>query len=624
MDDNASKPEEREGLPVEKNERMSEEENVVVEQGPVERSEAPVVSPQLKLTKKKSRVVFYGIVGVLVLLCVGFFVWKDQILGIFIKQPVAEQTDQASKDETAKVTDPALQRFITPTTGEVWYTTPKEMENQGLLNNDYRDTFVFPSSTKAEIDEEYARMKPTYYEVGTRGDKTIVMARQPGQVGSDYATFFEKNKDGTFVLIEKPSSTATYDQYYSLKDELRTGKATVDGSTRYDSLSLPEKITLQNGETVQNLKSPSFLFSARAEGTAEAEVMKLGAATLYRTEKAYADTKLTNIGYTVRLSFGPEISVDYIPNARSLEKYTFENAKPATYTDYQGSTVYDEINAIAKGCGGTAAAVTRSDGLQDGDIVEVGKTDAGRAVYGLKDKTAALMTKAYDEYKQSSDNPVSLDDYIANHGLLIIKNASGERLVYVRGQYGMSGGCAKPVVYLYPTTAQRVSVKVGANVTVSEPLYPSTGWKNVWAEPNGQLTYNGARYDSLFWEGKGYGEYPGITSGAVVKRAEAATTIKRQLVQQGLNAKEVADFMAFWENKIPNKPYIRLTWLNTAQMNTLAPLYISPKPDTVVRVFLDMEGFDTPISLPVQKLTSIARSGFTVVEWGGLTSEIRH
>lgn len=620
MDDNVDKPEESEEFTVKKDQRISEEGNVVIEQNPVQQSDALAVSEEPKPTKKKSKMLFYGIVGVLVLLGVGFFVWKDQILGIFVKQPTAEQTNQVSQDETETVTDPALRKFITPTTGEVWHTTPKEMANQGLLNNDYRDTFVFPSSTKAEIDEEYARMKPTYYEVGTRGDKTIIMARQPGVVGADYAIFFEKAKDGTAFLIAKPSSTATYDQYYNLEDELRAGKVSIDEATHYDSLSLPDTIALKNGEPIKSLKYPSFWFSSRAEGTTETAVMNLGAATMYRIEKAYADTELTNIGYTVRLSFGPEIQVDYVPNTRSLEKYTFDNGRVATYEDYQGTTVYDEIIAIARGCGGTSAAVTRADSLRDSDLVEVGKTDAGRTVYGLKDKTAALMTKAYDEYKQSWDNPVGLDEYVANHGLVIIKNVSGEKHVYVRGQYGMSGGCAKPVVYLYPTAAQQISVKVGADVTVSDPFYPEGGWRNVWAEPNGQLTYNGVRYNSLFWEGKGYGEYSGIVSGTVVKRTDAAATIKRQLAEQGLNTRESADFMAFWESKIPNKPYIRLTWLNTAQMNTLAPLYISPKPDTVIRVFLDMEGFDTPILLPVQKLTSVARSGFTVVEWGGLTS----
>ena len=56
-------------------------------------------------------------------------------------------------------------------------------------------------------------------------------------------------------------------------------------------------------------------------------------------------------------------------------------------------------------------------------------------------------------------------------------------------------------------------------------------------------------------------------------------------------------------------------------MESLAPLYVSPKPDTVIRVFLDMDGFDKQIKLPAQKLTKTLRKGFTVVEWGGLTSK---
>lgn len=576
---------------------------------------------------KKKHSMFIVIVAVLLVLAAIFFIWKDQIVGLFVKQPVASQdaNSQTTGDKVVS-TDPALTRFISPTTGETWYSTPKEMENQGWLKNDYRETFVSQYLTASEVEEIYSRMKPTYYEVGTHGTSTIIMARQPAEMGSDYAAFFEKTANSSVKVIAKPSSTATYDQNYLpyFKDTLQGGTVvTVDETTRYDSLSLPETVTFKEGEAVQNLKSASFLFGARSEGTTETVVMELGASKLYRLEKSYADTKLTNIGYVVRTSFGPEISVDYVPNTRSLEKYTFTNGKAATYTDYQGATVYDEINAIARGCGGTSAAVTRADALQDSELVEVGKTDTGRAVYALKDKASALVTKAYDEYKQSYDNPLSLDDYIANHGLLIIKNTSGDQLVYVRGQLSMGGGCAKPVVYLYPTTTTRVTVRIGADVTLSDPFYPqATGWQNVLARPDGQLTYNGSQYDSLFWEGTGYGDYPEIGSGTVVKRTAVVATMKRQLAEQGLHAKEIADFVEFWQDKIPNKPYVRLTWLTTEQMNTLAPLYISPKPDTLIRVFLDMGGFDTPVALPAQKLVSTFRSGFTVVEWGGLTSAI--
>lgn len=79
--------------------------------------------------------------------------------------------------------------------------------------------------------------------------------------------------------------------------------------------------------------------------------------------------------------------------------------------------------------------------------------------------------------------------------------------------------------------------------------------------------------------------------------------------------------MEFWGNKIPDAPYVRLTWFGTEELNRLAPLGITPKPDTLIRVFLDMSGLEQPISIPAQKLTSSSRRGFTVVEWDGLTSQ---
>ena len=76
--------------------------------------------------------------------------------------------------------------------------------------------------------------------------------------------------------------------------------------------------------------------------------------------------------------------------------------------------------------------------------------------------------------------------------------------------------------------------------------------------------------------------------------------------------------MDFWTDKLPASPYVRLTWLGTQDMNQLAPLSVVPAPDTTIRIFLDFAGLDQPIKLIPQKLTSVPRRGFTLVEWGGL------
>ena len=181
-------------------------------------------------------------------------------------------------------------------------------------------------------------------------------------------------------------------------------------------------------------------------------------------------------------------------------------------------------------------------------------------------------------------------------------------MIFHNSQYGPQAECGKPVIYLYPTKPTQVSVKVGARITKSDPEYLE-GW-NVIAEPTGTQT--------LFWEGFGNGPYPEITQGFVVKQSDLETTLRDHIARLGLNAREAQDFLDFWLPKMPIKPYVRLTWFGTRQMDALAPLTITPKPDSVIRVFLDFEGLEKPITIPPQKLSAIPRNGFTVIEWGGL------
>lgn len=426
-------------------------------------------------------------------------------------------------------------------------------------------------------------------------------------------------------MISQPQSSVKYQENLDWTRDLVTDKvSTIDTMIHYDSLDAPPRIPLKNGEILRSqeysslgIRTPSVI-----EGETKTLVSQLGQSRLYRVEKPYVDTKLTNISYELEMPAETVSQLRYEPNQESLEGYTFDNGRTATYyNSYLGKTEYDSLHAIARGCGGSAANVTRTDDLKLTDMTQVGKTPDGRLVYQPKDKNSTLVRKTYDEYKMWVQDAKSQDDFLADHGLLLIENNDHDLLVYVRDQMGPSGGCAKPVVYLYPTQNTTVGVRVGAEVTISEPRYESNGWQGVAATPSGQLTYRGVTYDSLFWEGYGIGDYPGIVSGTVVKRDQAASTMRLQLRQQGLNSKEIADFMAFWEPRIPSKPYVRLTWLNTRQMEVLAPLYISPRPDTLLRVFLDMTGFDEPVKLPAQKLSAQARRGFTVVEWGGLTLE---
>lgn len=517
--------------------------------------------------------------------------------------PASQTTKTETKTEPApEQVDEALQKFITPTTGETWLATPKKIADQGYLTYTTQDGL-------------------TYYEVGSRAGKTIQMSVYC-DLGCD-VHLYERASDGSVVYIARPDSQAVYNQdtEASNKESVKDS-VSMDTTTHYDSLSMPAALVIDHDykitkPTYPNLGEP-IVDNGATNKPVFSDVKTYGASKLIKSETTYVDTKLTSIGYGLVTPLGTRVWLGFEPVPTSLKGYQWSTGNSADG---------DKLKAIARGCGGLSSSITRSDVLKDTDLQQVGKASDGQLVYELKDQNNALLTKAYQEFTEfTATDPqaayagISKVDFVKEHGLVFAKDKFGQWLVYTREQLSPGYGCAKPVVYLYPQTTQAVNVRVGADVKVSVPLYPAkTGW-SVIARPDGQLSYQGQTYGSLFWEGPGIGQYPGVTAGTVVARADTLATIRAQLAQQGLNGTEINDFVAYWQDKLPAQPYVRLTWFNTAQMDQLAPLAITPRPDTVIRVFLDMAGLDSPMSLPPQQLSAAPRNGFTVVEWGGLAT----
>jgi hypothetical protein len=85
-----------------------------------------------------------------------------------------------------------------------------------------------------------------------------------------------------------------------------------------------------------------------------------------------------------------------------------------------------------------------------------------------------------------------------------------------------------------------------------------------------------------------------------------------------LNKKEIADFIEFWGPKMNSAPYYFVSFLGNREMNYIAPLEITPKPDTIIRVLMDFSPLQQPISVNAYSLPHFERNGFTVVEWGGV------
>jgi len=178
---------------------------------------------------------------------------------------------------------------------------------------------------------------------------------------------------------------------------------------------------------------------------------------------------------------------------------------------------------------------------------------------------------------------------------------------------------AKPVIYLYPEKEMLVSVVVKPKngISISIPPYLN-GW-NVTAKPDGSIinSADGKKYPYLFWESSNY-EPKEITEGFVVRTIDLASFFKEKLTTIGLNVTEIQNFTEYWIPILDKKQYYLISFYSDKTIDSMAPLTITPKPQTVIRVFFDSKPLDAPIKIKTQQIKSIQRTGFTVVEWGGM------
>lgn len=184
-------------------------------------------------------------------------------------------------------------------------------------------------------------------------------------------------------------------------------------------------------------------------------------------------------------------------------------------------------------------------------------------------------------------------------------------------EYRFLGDYAKPVIYLYPTKQEDVSVKIDLKgmLTCSYPEY-NDGW-NVTAYPDGTLINksDGREYSYLYWEGKGAADWD-MSQGFVVKGSDTARFLQDKLEYLGLTARELNEFIVYWLPLMKDNKYNLITF-QTAAYEENARLYITPKPDSVLRVFMAYKALDDYIEVPEQRLSTFKRNGFAAVEWGG-------
>ncbi len=175
-------------------------------------------------------------------------------------------------------------------------------------------------------------------------------------------------------------------------------------------------------------------------------------------------------------------------------------------------------------------------------------------------------------------------------------------------------GVKKPAVYLYPTETSEIEVKVDVNgfITEAEPNY-LTGWK-VIAEPNGLID---DKYDYLFYEAQ-------LTNlqlpkqGWIVEYSNLDNWFDETLPLLGLNDKEITQFKEYWMKELTETNYYEIKILEKQFLNENMNLMITPKPETIIRLNFYFKPLSDKIEIEEPTIETPKRTGFTVVEWGGL------
>jgi len=401
------------------------------------------------------------------------------------------------------------------------------------------------------------------------------------------------------------------------------------------SLELPGTLTLDNGKTIIRSTMGGWVddpgFRSLIEAPPGEVFNKIGHTTdgrdVFELASTYSgDNTVSREGCLY--VFGPDGSVNKysstIPGATQNDS-TYGQVYMPSITWMDGTTNTVAYNAGKPGgCGGGFDCVYNVDASKVGPISSlnvVGKTPAGEPVYAPKMPTKNSFFKdAYDSWYIPDGNKPGIEEFVKKYPYAVIfwKDAVGRWTTQRIQSLMPAAECGKPVIYLYPQQTERVSVALPSfiNVTKSEPTYPAKGWV-VTAHPDGSLEYaDGNTYGSLYWEGTGVG-YQTPKDGFIIKDGTVDQRLTEILAKYGLNAKESQEFRDFWVPKMTGAPYYRVSFL-TSDWSKAAPLSVFPHPQTSIRIFMDWQKLNAPISLPEPKVVTPARNGFTLVEWGGL------
>lgn len=442
----------------------------------------------------------------------------------------------------------------------------------------------------------------------------VLVATVPPDGPSDYPYAYRFiNWNGKLILIAHNSNELFDGDYFDHT------KFTIDTTSVFSSLLFPNKIAYNNiSFTLDRVTDNNVrLFDEVYKNPSDLELVFTEA----QLGNVYTDTPSSSGIFSYKENGFYIKAPDGTLRAYSLDIpfYDKNHNLPAITWNGGVSNTIEYINTDRGGCGAMNYASVTS-GVSIGELVAAGKTSTGDFVYQLKDSNHTILQEIYKtDYNPYNALKLSYTDFITARPVFFWFDPLGRLIKFQRADFLPQAECGKPVIYLYPQKTTNVSVKIDpqGGLTKSEPVY-NTGW-NVVAMPDGQLIdiQTGTSYPYLFWEGRG-GIYNTPQKGFVVAALDTHDFLIQKLTQLGLNQKEQADFMEFWEPRMTGTPYFFVTFLGNREMDHIAPLTILPKPDSIIRILMDFTPLQNPVAVDAYDIQTPVRKGFTVVEWGGV------
>lgn len=175
----------------------------------------------------------------------------------------------------------------------------------------------------------------------------------------------------------------------------------------------------------------------------------------------------------------------------------------------------------------------------------------------------------------------------------------------------------KPVLYLYPEQEENVTVTFEhpENLLTTYPKYEAK-WE-VTATPEGNLyDENGKYYYALYWDEKSIVEEE-FDEGFFVTKENAIEFLETTLTQIGLTRREQNEFIMYWLPILEQNKKSIVNYTLTEERQEENELMITPKPDSLLRVAINIKKVDKEVKIEEQELPHFTREGFTAVEWGG-------